>query len=171
LSPQSPIRWGAQCAVIGLPSNGRAIVAGYLAKYATKSVDSGGALDHRLRHGDLTNYPLPDHLRTLAETAWTLGQDPGLADLNLRYWAHTLGYRGHWLTKSRSWSTTLTRLRTDRHRWQLQQHGHPINDDNVIRTGEWTYHGTGHTNDGDTWLATNADHNRQQNRRTAWEER
>jgi hypothetical protein len=169
----SPIRWGSQLDVTAIPAGERAAVAGYLAKYATKSVDGGGALDHRLHHGDLSRYPLPDHLRTLAETAWVLGGQPDLARLNLQPWAHTLGYRGHWLTKSRTWSTTLTRLRTDRHDWQLARHGHtPVDvpDDSTVQS-DWTYHGSGHATDGDTWLAALAHQNRQQQRQTAWEER
>jgi hypothetical protein len=169
--PTRPIRWGPQCAVIPLPSGDRPSVAAYLAKYATKSVDTGGALDHRLHDGDLSNYPLPDHLRLLAETAWDLGGDPSLVDLNLRFWAHTLGYRGHWLTKSRTWSTTLTRLRSDRHQWQLARHGITQTEEHSVRAGEWTYEGTGHTTDGDTWLAVTANRNRQHDRRIAWEER
>jgi hypothetical protein len=170
LRPSKPIRWGLQCAVIPLPSADRPTVAAYLAKYATKSVDSGGALDHRLHHGDLSNYPLPEHLRLMAETAWRLGGEAELADLNLRFWAHTLGYRGHWLTKSRTWSTTLTRLRADRHQWQLARHGH-LADPDVVRAGDWTYEGTGHNTDGDAWLAATAFCNRQRDRRIAWEER
>jgi hypothetical protein len=173
LRADRPIRWGHQLDVTAIPAGERAIVAGYLAKYATKSVDGGGALDHRLQHGDLSRYPLNDHLRTLAETAWMLGGQPDLARLNLQPWAHTLGYRGHWLTKSRTWSTTLTQLRTDRHDWQLARHGHtPVDDsDDSIVQSDWTYHGTGHATDGDTWLAALAHQNRRQQRQTAWEER
>jgi hypothetical protein len=171
--PERPIQWGQQTDVTIVPAGERSSVAAYLAKYATKSVDTGGALDHRLHHGDLTNYPLPDHLRTLAETAWNLGGDTTLAGLNLRHWAHTLGYRGHWLTKSRGWSTTLTQLRTDRHLWQLARHGHTPTAESpeVIVEADWTYNGTGHHSDGDTWLAAITHANRQQQRRTAWEER
>lgn len=51
-------------------------VAGYLAKYATKSSDDNGALDRRVRSAsDLARRQLPDHLRRLAETAWRLGPD------------------------------------------------------------------------------------------------
>ncbi len=167
-----PIRWGPQCAVVALPSAERRAVAGYLAKYATKSVDTGGALDRRLHHGDLSNYPIPDHLRRMAETAWNLGADPTLGTLNLRHWAHTLGYRGHWLTKGRTWSTTLTRLRQDRYTWQLTRHPDPETDNRFgLRVGEWTYQGSGHTTDGDAWLADMANRTRQLRRRIAWEER
>ena len=48
----------------------------------------------------------------MIDTAGDLG---GLAasttDLNLRRWAHMLGFRGHFLTKTRRYSTTFTALR------------------------------------------------------------
>jgi hypothetical protein len=172
LHPEQPIKWGTQADIVPVPAGpDRARLAGYLAKYTTKSVDHGGGLDRRLTHGDLTHSTAPDHLRRLAATAWNLGAQKSLAELNLRYWAHTLGYRGHWLTKSQTWSTTLTQLRTDRHHHQLREHGHNPDTDPTIAHGEWQYRGNGHTNNGDTWLAQTAATNHHKNRRTAWEER
>jgi hypothetical protein len=89
-------------------------VAAYVAKYATKSTDGLGRLDHRLRPSDLAALDLPDHLARLVTTAWALGGRPELAHLRLRDWAHTLGFRGHWLTKSRRYSTTFSVLRDAR---------------------------------------------------------
>jgi hypothetical protein len=169
--PEQPTRWGAQADIVAVPTGpDRARLAGYFAKYTTKSVDDGGGLDRRLTHGDLSHSTAPEHLRRLAATTWDLGTQPALAPLNLQYWAHTLGYRGHWLTKSQTWSTTLTQLRTDRHHHQLAAHGHNPNTDPTIAHGQWQYRGNGHTNDGDTWLAQTAANNHQRNRRTAWEE-
>ncbi len=94
-------------------------VAGYVAKYATKSSDDDGVLDRKIRSEvDLEFRNLTLHLRRLAETAWRLGKDPAYGDLPLRPWAHTLGFRGHWMTKSRQWSTTFKFLRAERARWQ-----------------------------------------------------
>ncbi len=169
LHPDRPNRWGSQIDVDIVPAEQRARLASYLAKYTIKSVDTGGALDHRLRHGDLTGRPLPAHLRALAETAWTLDARPELAALRLRLWAHTLGYRGHWLTKSRGWSTTLGALRHARHTWQLAQHGHDPNNETTI--GEWAYQGAGHTSPAEEWLAQHAHTSRRNQQRTAWEER
>jgi hypothetical protein len=170
--PGQPTRWGTQADIVPVPTGpDRARLAGYLAKYTTKSVDDGGGLDRRLTHGDLSHSTAPNHLRRLAATAWDLGTQPALAPLNLQYWAHTLGYRGHWLTKSQGWSTTLTKLRTDRHHHQHAAHGHDPGTDPTVAYGEWQYRGNGHTNDGDTWLARTAAANHQKNRRTAWEER
>ncbi|HLX89964.1 MAG TPA: replication initiator, partial [Acidimicrobiales bacterium] len=93
-------------------------VANYIAKYATKSADEQGVLDRRFRsHLDIERRPLPPHHKRLAATAWELGGRPENAGLHLRYWAHDLGYRGHWLTKSRQWSTTLGALRRARQEW------------------------------------------------------
>jgi hypothetical protein len=89
-----PIVWGQELAVAEVGTDQRMAAANYLAKYATKSTDDSGALDHRLRHGDTSTLPVPEHLRHLVEVAWQLGGRPDLAALNLRPWAHTLGYRG-----------------------------------------------------------------------------
>lgn len=168
--PGRPIRWGPQTHIVVIPAGDRTRLAGYLAKYTTKSVDAGGILDRRLHTGELDNLPVAGHLRRLAQTTWTLADHPRLIDLNLRHWAHTLGYRGHWLTKSRGWSTTLTQLRTDRHNWQLEHHGHQPHDDAETAIGEWAYQGNGHTTPADTWLARHAATNHLHDRRHAWED-
>ncbi len=94
-------------------------VAAYIAKYATKSTDPLGALDRRLLRGEqIDDLNIDEHRRELVETAWQLGALPHLAGLKLRRWAHTLGYRGHWATRSRRYSTTLTALRETRRCWR-----------------------------------------------------
>jgi hypothetical protein len=163
-----PIRWGTRHQIDIVPVDGRGRLAGYLAKYTTKSVDTGGALDHRLHRHDLAHFQLDDHLRQLVQTAWDLGGRPDLADCRLRDWAHNLGYRGHWLTKSPNWSTTLTALRQDRHHHQARRAGRDPDQPSI---GHWTYSGRGHQTDGDTWLAENHQLSRAQQRRIAWEER
>jgi hypothetical protein len=169
LRPARPLRWGPQVDVEVIPARRRRAAAAYLAKYATKSVDDDGLLDRRLRSGDLEGLGLPGQLAHMAATAWDLGGQAGLAGLNLRAWAHSLGYRGHWLTKSRGWSTTFGELRAARQRWRLAQAG--ITPAEIAnRWGEWDYHGVGHTNAGDAWLAASANAARRLNRRAAWEE-
>jgi hypothetical protein len=66
------IAWGKQVdtAVVTEAENGRRRAAAYLAKYATKGSDEYGVLDHRLRSGTPRDGRLPDHLRTLVDTAW-----------------------------------------------------------------------------------------------------
>ena len=172
LRPDRPVRWGRQVDVAVIPARRRRAAAAYLAKYATKSVDTGGLLDRRLRAGDLGRLDgqgLPPQLARMAATAWDLGGRPGLDGLNLRLWAHTLGYRGHWLTKSRGWSTTFAELRARRQRWRLDQLG-VTPTQTARRRGDWEYHGVGHTTAGDAWLAASANAARRQNRRAAWED-
>jgi hypothetical protein len=146
--PDRPICWGDQLDVIPITADEGRNVAAYLAKYATKSTDDAGTLDRRLKADDLQYLDLSDHHRRLVHTAWRLGGRPGLAKLHLRRWAHTFGYRGHWLTKSRQWSTTFTALRQARHHWRLERDdkatssGQP--DGDVVRIGEWTYAGSGY---------------------------
>lgn len=165
------VRWGTQIDVQPIPPERGRIAAGYLAKYATKSVDGVGLLDHRLRSAHhLEQLDLPEQLRRMAAEAWDLGGRPDLRELNLRSWAHCLGYRGHWLTKSRYWSTTFTELRARRQAWRLDQLG--IDPDELERrVGEWKYQGVGHLTAGDAWLAASAAASRELNRRIAWEER
>jgi hypothetical protein len=51
---------------------------------------------------DLDQWNLTDHARRLIETCWQLGGRADLAELRLRQWAHMLGFRGHFATKSRT---------------------------------------------------------------------
>lgn len=172
-----PCRWGKQVAVSVVTVEERRRAANYLAKYATKSTDEAGALDRRLRHGDTGHLAIPDHLRRMVETAWQLGGQPALVQLNLRHWAHALGYRGHWLTKSRHWSTTFGALRDARHAWRLTEASArgrqtPAEEDaEPIEVPEWSYLGMGYANPGEAWLAESAGRAKRLNRRTAWEER
>jgi len=155
------IGWGRQVDVRTVPRRARADggprqVAGYLAKYATKSTDDSGALDHRIRDRDeIETLGVNEHLRRLVATAWQLGRQPHLAGLQLRAWAHTLGYRGHWATRSRRYSTTLKAVRLARQEW------HRCSFDNVgaellvvARAGAWRYAGSGYRTGGDAWLAS-----------------
>ncbi len=177
--PEEPIRWGTQFDVRPVTLEAYRAVANYLAKYATKSTDQGGALDHRLKTGDTSALALPEHLSAMVETAWRLGGDERLAALRLREWAHTLGFRGHWLTKSRSWSTTFSALRGARHAYRLDQMrgpdatdpwGRPLESHSCEELGNWDYRGVGYSNAGDAWLATSARARAAENRRLAWEE-
>jgi hypothetical protein len=159
LSKTSPFRWGAQLDVrpIGDGNTVPKGVAGYLAKYTTKSTDPAGLLDRQLNRDDLDRLDqhLSPHLAHMVRAAWDLGGRPELAHLRLRAWAHTLGYRGHWLTKSRRYSTTFAMLRAARYHWNLAHDRNP-SPTTAEAIGEWHYNGRGWTNDGDTWLAQTA---------------
>ncbi|MBS2962103.1 replication initiation protein [Actinocrinis puniceicyclus] len=63
---------------------------------------------------DLDQWNLTDHARRLIDTCWQLGAIRELEPLRLRKWAHMLGFRGHFATKSRTYSTTFGALRQER---------------------------------------------------------
>ena len=95
-------------------------VAAYIAKYATKGAETAtGALDRPLKFAaELAQLDISDHARRLVRTARTLGARKSLEHLRLRAWAHMLGFRGHFSTKSRRYSTTLGALRDAAHKPQ-----------------------------------------------------
>lgn len=98
-------------------------VAAYIAKYATKGAETTtGTLDRRLRFlAELAQHDLTDHARRMIHTAWHLGAQPQHTHLRLRQWAHMLGFRGHFSTRTRRYSTTLTHLRAERTAWRTRQ--------------------------------------------------
>jgi hypothetical protein len=120
--PARYARWGEQLDVRNITRNEQAgelsadQVAGYIAKYATKATESfGSGLDRRLGADDLDHLDgLSVHVAELVRACWELGDRPELEGLRLRAWAHMLGFRGHWSTKSRRYSTTMTVLRRAR---------------------------------------------------------
>jgi hypothetical protein len=149
------IRWGQQIDVrqVALDSVAPGAVAAYIAKYATKSTDAFGRLDHRLQETDLATLDVRPHLKRLVMTAWDLGGRPELRDLKLRRWAHTLGFRGHWLTKSRRYSTTLGALRSARAQWSASRRDPTPASPVAAVVKDWRYLGRGWENPGDEWLA------------------
>lgn len=154
-------RWGEQTDLHIVGAGGGPIpgaAAAYLAKYATKSTDPAGLLDHRLRDGDLDRLDdlLTPHLARMVRTAWGLGGNPDLADLRLRAWAHTLGFRGHWLTKSRAYSTTFGTLRAARTEWSARRHGEQPAPSQAVKVNDWHFAGRGWSTPGDAWLAETA---------------
>jgi len=157
-------------------------VAGYIAKYATKATESFGAgLDRRLGADDLEHLDgLPAHVAELVRAAWALGSRPELEALRLRAWAHMLGFRGHWSTKSRRYSTTMTALRRARVAFAkrrrvrdgmpLDAWGRPEDDQAVVVVASWIYVGSGYATEGERWLALSAAARAREQRRVAWEE-
>jgi hypothetical protein len=151
-TPYSPaageldLRWGAQIDARPLLTDGDGpdddAVASYVAKYVTKGAsDTGAGLDYPLSTWDaIASAPVSEHVRTLMRTCWRLGGLPEYASLRLRDWAHTLGYRGHILTKSRVYSTTYAALRAER----AQHQGH-VDLPEALTDRHWRYVGSGHT--------------------------
>ncbi|WP_078856763.1 replication initiator [Streptomyces sp. NBRC 109706] len=145
-------------------------VAGYIAKYATKGAETTtGALDRPLRFlAELAPMKISEHARRLIRTAWNLGARKDLEHLRLRAWAHMLGFRGHFSTKSRHYSTTLTALRDARAEWRRQQTGDHGTDETTLVLAHWAYAGTG-LSPAETWLSASLGRAEQTNRATARE--
>ncbi|WP_053849934.1 replication initiator [Streptomyces sp. NRRL B-24085] len=135
-------------------------VAAYIAKYATKGAETAtGALDRPLKFlAELAQLDITDHARRLIRTAWTLGARKDLEHLRLRAWAHMLGFRGHFSTKSRRYSTTLGALRHARAEWRRAQalEAAETDPDTTLVLTHWIYAGTGLT-DAEAWLAETID--------------
>jgi replication initiator protein RepSA len=116
-------------------------VAGYIAKYSTKGTGATAGTDIRIRseaHIDELN--VSEHHRRMIRTAWRLG---------LRRWAHMLGFGGHFLTKSKYYSTTFTALRGVRAEYQRAEHltALGIDDTDDIRiVNDWDFTGIGWDN-------------------------
>jgi hypothetical protein len=173
------IRWGQELdlAVVTDENAGRRRAAAYLAKYSTKSTEEHGVLDLRLRAGVPDGLELPDHLRKLVESAWRLGGTAIHEELNLRAWAHTAGYRGHCLTKSRRFSSTFRALRAIRQQWQVDQKGAGselagdvgVLDDTDGIDRSWSFVGMGYTTPGDAWLAESIAEEERLARRSTYE--
>ena len=113
--------WGTQFDIhdVSAAASDDRRIAAYLAKYASKTTD--GSLDFARRfttRSEIERLDAPTHRKTLALTAWDLGSS-GLEHLHLspvqrrqlRAHAHSFGFAGQLITKSRSYSTTFSSLR------------------------------------------------------------
>jgi hypothetical protein len=156
-------------------------VAGYVAKYTTKSTEAlGVTLDHRIDEVELEDLDLPAHVAELVRACWELGGRPGLVGLRLRKWAHMLGFGGHFSSKSRRYSTTLGALRRARVVYAIRRRrgdtlpldawGRPEDDQAVIVVASWSYVGSGYQSTGEAWLAASAAARAREARRIAKEE-
>jgi hypothetical protein len=165
-------RWGDQLDIRPIGESAelsREAVAAYIAKCATKSSDQFGRLDRLRGDSDLELLDANEHIVEICRTAWRLGGLRDLSDLKFRRWAHTLGYRGHWSTKSRYYSTTLGALRDERRQFAKHRNGEPERDE-VVSLGDWRYDGIGHQTAADAWLAESAGSRRRTERRIGREE-
>lgn len=159
-------------------------VAAYIAKYATKGAEAAtDAIDHPLYcptchgtgyHGGyrctrcdgsgegqpIDHLVVTDHAKQLFRSCFDLGGRAEYAHLLLRKWAHMVGFRGHFSTKSRGYSTTLGALRDVRKAWRVQQSraalGLPENTTLVIESA-WAFLGTGYS-PGEELLAAQVRH-------------
>ncbi|OEJ41180.1 replication initiation protein [Streptomyces agglomeratus] len=177
-------------------------VASYVAKYATKAAENTGATDTAVHcrkcrgtglsdrynrpgsalsrcarcHGsglgeDLAQLPITEHARRLMGACAAL--QPLYPDRALTRWAHMLGFRGHFSTKSRRYSTTLGALRQIRADYRAAQEREALRlddhePDTVLVLADWKYAGHGHT-PGESALAASIARDLQLNRETARE--
>jgi hypothetical protein len=170
------VRWGEQLDVRRLNPDTRREVAGYLAKYATKSTEQAGGVLHPVTEHQLDALPVREHVRTSMREAFRLHAEPPLADRRLGQCAHALGYRGHCLTKSRRYSTTFKALREARERHVHQQIVARSADvaqraiaEATERIASFRYVGQGHLTAADALLASSAAARARENRRLARE--
>ncbi|MFJ5217256.1 replication initiator protein RepSA [Streptomyces sp. NPDC088354] len=176
--PARTFRWGTQLDVRPVKAFGdgsditEQAVASYVAKYATKAAENTGTLDRRIGElAELDRHQVPDHARRLIQACRDL--DDLYPDRRLWAWAHMLGFRGHFSTKSRAYSTTLGALRQERADYRAaQEHAdlglEPVEPDTVLVLADWQYAGHGHT-PGESLLAASIARDLQLNRDTARE--
>lgn len=180
------LAWGAQIDVRTIGETGEAdrqmsdaLVARYVAKYATRSTETAGVELRRLtcracsgdgvtfveapdgdprrlacrrchgtgRRADPDRLGLTAHARALIAMCWRLGADEALGHLMLRRWAHMLGFRGHFATKSCAYSTTFAELRAERASFTANMHADALgipSDDTVQVVNRWRYAGRRH---------------------------
>jgi len=172
------IAWGAQVdpRVVRLTDDGEitdVAVASYLAKYATKSTEPVGVPPGRITADNARDYASPrTHQGRLIAACLKLGSHPHEDFRALRRWAHMLGYRGHFATKSRRYSTTMRALRAARRDWHRRQHplARRYADKNVITDANLEWAGRGWHTTGDALLALSAAAYAREHRRVAREE-
>lgn len=172
------ITWGTQIdpRVVRLTDDGQITdiaVASYLAKYATKSTEPVGVPPARITADTARLYAMPrTHHERLIAASFKLGAHSHQDFRALRLWAHMLGYRGHFATKSRRYSTTMRALRVARRDWQRRQHpqGAQHGDKTVFTHTDLHWAGRGWRNTGDALLALSAAARAREHRCVAREE-
>jgi hypothetical protein len=163
-----PIRWGQQVDIRLINADTEnaltdSAVAGYLAKYATKSTENTGHLSRRLTGDTIDLHADPDgsHVERIVDACWTLGV--GKDWRGLRRWAHMLGFGGHFLTKSRRYSVTFRILRERRILYRRTEQPAPSGEDTrspaedtTLVVNFLTFVGAGWHTFGDALLANTA---------------
>jgi hypothetical protein len=171
------LRWGDELDIQPIVGPGQ--VAGYLAKYATKSTEQAGGVLHRVREEEVDRLPARDHVRRYLRTAFALDRQAP-AEHRLARCAHAFGHRGHCLTKSRRYSTTFKALREAREQYireQLLKCPDPSESQDQLaqtaksdRVGRWKYVGRGHLTTADAFLAASAAARAREERQAARDE-
>jgi hypothetical protein len=136
-------------------------VAAYIAKYATKSAEDFGLGGQRISPATLPYLDLSGHVEAVVRTAWDLGGTEPYA--GLRRWLHMAGFRGHFASKSRRYSTTLGAIRGERRAYRQRQAaeharqlGHDDDTETTLVVSQWKFTGLGYLTGGDAALALSA---------------
>ena len=176
------LHWGTQLDVRPIKAFGAGTdlteqaVASYVAKYATKAAENTGTVDRRVGNREaLDLLGVPPHPRRLIEACFDL--DRHYPERRLMAWSHMLGFRGHFATKSRRYSITLTEIRTERADFRAAEQraalGLPDPGDpdagTVLTLAHWVYAGQGHT-PGESLLAQTIAEDLRETRRLGREE-
>jgi hypothetical protein len=141
-------------------------IAAYLAKYVTKSVADFGVLARRFSPAAIEQLDVTEHVREIMRTIVALAEQEPYEDM--LSWVHTLGYRGHVISKSRQFSTTMTALRERRSAWRKEQardgapQGTTQGEPNAPM--QWEFERLGHSSLGDRVLVLSAFARSQQQR-------
>lgn len=105
--------WGDQRDIKVLNPEDIEKVSNYLAKYATKSACDTAAFDKAFRSEHaIEASTAPEHIKIMARTAWRLDEEA--KNLKTRRWAHDLGHRGHFISKSKNYSVNFSDIRQAR---------------------------------------------------------
>jgi hypothetical protein len=157
--PDRVFGWGEQLDIRTItPEDGEErlseqVVSAYIAKYAAKAAEGTGTVDRRIRSMEQRasgHSARPGHDRNRLDTRRRVG----VSEPEARPWAHMLGYRGHFSTKSRAYSTTLGALRQARADYRAEQraaqHGLPA-PEQAVPVG--TYAGRGYATEGHALIA------------------
>jgi hypothetical protein len=157
------IRWGTELDIRQVIAGGEEgqlteqAVAAYIAKYATKAAEVSGTVDRPIKSaGEIANLQVSEHTRSMISTVWELGGRREFRRLRLRRWAHMLGYRGHFSTKSRVYSTTLGALRQVRADYRAAEQSARLgleSPDVMATVGAWGYAGPGYLSEVEAEIA------------------
>ena len=150
-------------------------VASYIAKYATKSAEDFGLGGQRITPHSVSYLDLSAHVAAVVRTCWELGGEESYA--GLRRWLHMAGFRGHFASKSRRYSTTLgaiRRERSDYRRREAAEHARQLGDlaesDTTLVVARWDFAGVGYLTGGDAALALSAAARARERRQAARDE-
>ena len=128
-------------------------VAGYLAKYVTKSVTDVGIDVRRLSEQGIDQLDVTDHVRRILRTVVFVAREEQYQEMTL--WLHTLGFRGHVTSKSRQFSTTMKALGEHRADWRRERAGSGP-EAATVQQLIWEFERSGYETLGDRLLVVSA---------------